>query len=279
MKFNSEILARDHKLAESPGWSENDSAYHWVDIETSQLFFSRDGELSCTEIQSGITSVQSTGNRTFLGTGRNSLLRIHNDRLETLWAAEGDVSGWRFNDSYFAGKGRLIVGTKSTTEEHHGQKLGIWDGRNLVWKFNGMTLANGMVLHREANFFFVADSISKRILRWPLGADELPDFAQKPHVFLTGFAGEPDGLALDQFGNLWVALWGVGQIKCFDLDGEELYSLKVEAKFVTSIDWVGASKQHLLITTAEGGGTTHPDSHFECKGGDVVLVKDFEPFG
>ena len=272
MKYDYQVLSSGHVLAESPGWSRFEYQYHWVDIETSELFLYRGEERRSLHFPAGTTSVHSLGANDYLVTGRNSLFRVQNGTADTLWDDREAAPSWRFNDSYHLGGGRLIVGTKSTTDNHFGQKLGMWDGRDFFWLFEGMTLANGMAMDSASKVFYAADSIAGQILRWPVGPGGLPDFGSEPDVFLSGLNGEPDGLALDNNGGLWVALWGAGEVLCFDSKGRKIGGLSLGAQYVSSIEWVGMKQKDLLITTAAGGNAIHTNPHANCIGGDVVLI-------
>lgn len=58
-----------------------------------------------------------------------------------------------------------------------------------------------------------------------------------------------DGLTFTN-GNLWVAVWGAGQVRCFDPVGKHIATVKVAAPHTSSVAFVGTALDRLLITTA-----------------------------
>ena len=63
----------------------------------------------------------------------------------------------------------------------------------------------------------------------------------------------PDGLCLDATGNLWLAAWSQGQVRCYSPAGELLDVIELPAPHTTSLAFVGPELDQLLITTARGG--------------------------
>jgi sugar lactone lactonase YvrE len=57
-------------------------------------------------------------------------------------------------------------------------------------------------------------------------------------------------MCVDAEGNLWVAIWGAGQVRCFSPDGEPLATVEVAAPNTSSVALVGPNLDTLLITTA-----------------------------
>jgi len=60
----------------------------------------------------------------------------------------------------------------------------------------------------------------------------------------------PDGLCVDVDGNLWIAVWGAGQVRCYSTSGERLATVHVPAPHTSSVAFVGTDLDTLLITTA-----------------------------
>jgi sugar lactone lactonase YvrE len=57
-------------------------------------------------------------------------------------------------------------------------------------------------------------------------------------------------MCADAHGNLWVAIWGAGQVRCYSPAGEQRAVVDVPAPNTTSVAFVGQSLDTLLITTA-----------------------------
>jgi sugar lactone lactonase YvrE len=57
-------------------------------------------------------------------------------------------------------------------------------------------------------------------------------------------------MCVDVEGNLWVAIWGAGEVRCFAPTGELLATVEVAAPNTSSVAFVGPNLDTLLITTA-----------------------------
>jgi sugar lactone lactonase YvrE len=60
----------------------------------------------------------------------------------------------------------------------------------------------------------------------------------------------PDGMCVDAEGNLWIAIWGAGQVRCYSPAGARLATVEVAAPNTSSVAFVGPDLDTLLITTA-----------------------------
>lgn len=83
--------------------------------------------------------------------------------------------------------------------------------------------------------------------------------------FLRVANGKPDGMCLDRDGNLWIAIWGAGEVRCYSSSAEPLAVVEVAAPNTSSAAFVGPSLDTLLITTAseqlsEAQLAAYPDS-------------------
>jgi sugar lactone lactonase YvrE len=65
--------------------------------------------------------------------------------------------------------------------------------------------------------------------------------------------GIPDGLAVDEDGGLWIALWGAGEVRRFTARGELDTIVSVPTSNVTSCGFGGADLSTLFITSAKTG--------------------------
>ena len=64
----------------------------------------------------------------------------------------------------------------------------------------------------------------------------------------------PDGMTIDEQGNLWVAIWGGSCVHQYNAQtGELTGKITLDAPHVTSCSFGGANYRQLLITTARAG--------------------------
>jgi gluconolactonase len=71
---------------------------------------------------------------------------------------------------------------------------------------------------------------------------------------LSGGPGGPDGMALDEQGNLAVAHFGLGCVWLFDPHGQPLYRIQsCRGRLTTNVAYGGADGRTMFITEAESG--------------------------
>jgi len=69
----------------------------------------------------------------------------------------------------------------------------------------GICFANGVTLDAEEKYVYVAESTQRRVVRFAIGQDGSLGPVEVYGPSSLGRLGYPDGIALDEAGNLWVA--------------------------------------------------------------------------
>ncbi len=120
--------------------------------------------------------------------------------------------------------------------------------------FQGVAGPNGILLNKEENLLYVAATRTNNILVIPL----LPDYkgAGKVGMFiqLSGSPTGPDGMALDEDGNLFIVHAGFGTVWGFSKYGEPIWRIKSCAGMrTTNLAFGGPDNKTLFITEAEHG--------------------------
>lgn len=116
---------------------------------------------------------------------------------------------------------------------------------------------NGLVLSKDEKCLYVAESFGNRILKIDLGKRER---IMDPVLFVNLPAHPsgkkednlPDGLAIDEAGNIWVAHHGLGAIYCYAADGRHLRSIKTGLVLTSNLSFLDS--RTLIVT----GGHAEP---------------------
>jgi sugar lactone lactonase YvrE len=132
----------------------------------------------------------------------------------------------------------------------------------------GLAFPNGLDVDPAGKFLYVIESQSKKILRYPVPADD--ELLGKPEVFFDLGGSGGDGCVFDAAGNFWVADFhrpetGKGRITVLSPAGKVLAHLPVPAQVVSNITFGGPDNDEIFCTT---GG---PPGVFRAK----VGVKGF----
>jgi gluconolactonase len=158
------------------------------------------------------------------------------------------------NDLVFSKDGNLYFTDQGQTglQDPTGRVFSLNAQGNLTCLLNNVASPNGIALNPEENFLYIAVTRANSIWRAMLLPDgsitRVGNFIQ-----LTGGSG-PDGLAVDQAGNLYVAHAGLGAVWKFSPQGEPLLRIhSCTGKMTTNLAFGGKDNQDLFITESETG--------------------------
>jgi gluconolactonase len=231
--------------------------------------FDRDGNLYCVDLAHGrIFRISPGGEWEVFAEyeGKPNGLKIHRDgRIFVADGQHGIVSfdphsGKRMpivgdlagpNDLMFADNGDLYF------TDPEGSHLGNQVGRVLRLRakgavdvlMQGLPYPNGLVLTPNQSELLVALTHSLQIVRFALHTQRWRAFIQ-----LSGGLSGPDGMAIDEAGNLAVVHAGFGTVWLFSPLGEPLARVRSCAGIrTTNVAYGGADMRTLYITEAEAG--------------------------
>ncbi|KQV71282.1 hypothetical protein ASC64_04360 [Nocardioides sp. Root122] len=166
-----------------------------------------------------------------------------------------DPRSMRVNDACTDEAGRLWFGLMAyDATPGSGSLWRLEPDHSLARVLDGITIPNGPVIDHRRGVLYLADSARGLVLRGTIDVATgelgvLETFAHVPDA-------SPDGMALDDEGLLWSALWGGSRLHCYDLDGSLASVVPLPASQPTSIafDPTGGPA---LVTTARHG-LAHP---------------------
>ncbi len=244
-------------LGECPTWEAGSGQLWWADLPSGRLFRTEPAGLELAELPA-IDRVWTVADRigSFAPAADGGLIVADTAGMSTV-SPEGAVTvgprllapGSRFNDGAVDPAGRFVAGTLSTDHSPGGQSLySVESDGRIVRRHGGLTLANGMAWSADGRTLFLVESMPGVVYRMDYDVD-----SGRMGPFEVAFrpsGAMPDGLCLDDDGNLWIAFWGGGEVRCFTPDGEELARVVLTAPHVTSVAFAGPDLDLLVITTA-----------------------------
>jgi sugar lactone lactonase YvrE len=237
-------------LAEGPRWDARIERLLWVDIDGKALhrFDPATGEDEATPLPAKVGAAAPTADpdRVLVALAdRLAIVDVRSGELEPLVDLPHAHPGLRANDGSVDPAGRFWIGTMHDDETTPDQgALYRYDGA-LTTVIEPVSLSNG--LDWTGDRMYYADTPTQRVDL--LDYDEATGAVEnrRPFVTVDEADGSPDGLVLDDEGGLWLALWGGGQVRRYDADGELTATLDVPADNVTACWFAG---ERLYITTA-----------------------------
>jgi gluconolactonase len=159
------------------------------------------------------------------------------------------------NYPVFDRRGRLYVSDSGQWKKQNGRLLAFEpDGRGRVLG-GPFGYANGLALTADERFLFMAESNTDRVYRFALAADGTLGDGE---VYAESVGRLPDGLALDESGNLYVAcyasdeIWRISPARERMLVAFDHHAILVSRP--TNLAWGGARRDVLYV--ANLGRTT-----------------------
>jgi sugar lactone lactonase YvrE len=165
--------------------------------------------------------------------------------------AEVAPAGTRMNDAVCDPAGRFWAGTLA--DDHHAGGGALyrldWTGRTELI-LDGLTISNGLGWSPDGGTMYLVDSGPRVIHAFAFDADRGTISEGRVLVTVAEELGAPDGLTVDAAGDLWVAIYGGGQVHRYSPDGLLRQVLTVPAKQSTSCAFAGPGLNRLYVTTA-----------------------------
>ncbi|HEY8368400.1 MAG TPA: SMP-30/gluconolactonase/LRE family protein, partial [Thermodesulfobacteriota bacterium] len=151
-------------------------------------------------------------------------------------------------DLYFTDQGQ------SALEDPTGRVFRLRSTGEVDLLFKGIPGPNGLVLNKQENILHVAATRSNQILSLPLRPNYQGVHKARMFIQLSGSPTGPDGMAMDEAGNLVVVHAGFGTVWVFNAMGEPIYRIKSCAGMrTTNVAYGGPDRRTLFITEAEHG--------------------------
>ena len=248
-------------LSEGPRWDAERDELLWVDIVGSLLHRARldaDGLLEVVasyefdRFVGAVAPVVGAGYVLAAGTGFMFVDATGN--FVELVQPEVGRREVRMNDGACDPQGRFWAGTMAYDES---------PGAGVLYRLEldgtcttvltGLTISNGIGWSPDGDEMYLSDSGTATIDAFDFdpGAGDIIGRRTIAHITEPGVA--PDGLTVDQDGNIWVALWGGGALRCYSPKGLLLDTIELPVERPTSCAFGGPDRSTLFITTARHG--------------------------
>jgi sugar lactone lactonase YvrE len=186
-------------------------------------------------------------------------------RILTSWPVLPSERASRLNDGSCDPAGRFLVGSLSLGERRGDETLvRLEPSGQLMVLDEDLGLSNGLGWSPDGRALYSVDTVPGVL--WRREYDGLVGTVGPRQELIRVPDGSPDGLAVDVEGNLWVAVWGAGQVRRYRPDGELLAVVDVPAPHTSSVAFVGPRRDRLLITTARAELSTAQLADFPDSG-------------
>ena len=165
------------------------------------------------------------------------------------------------NDLFFAADGTLYFTDQGQTGLHDpsGRLYRLNPDGGLDCLLDAVPSPNGLVTNLDEKILYLAVTRANAVWRVPMLADGRPTKVGT-FVQLSGGLAGPDGLALDEAGNLAVAHAGLGTVWLFSRLGEPIARVRSCAgALTTNLAYGGPDRKTLYVTESETGSVLCAD--------------------
>jgi gluconolactonase len=159
-----------------------------------------------------------------------------------------------FNDLFTDSQGRVLAGSQKANPFEKGAKTvpgelyRIGAAGEVEVLYGDIGLTNGIGFSPDGKRLYHSDSARGHVIGHTLDAGGR---CTQRCVFAEPENGVPDGLAVDEEGGVWVALYGAGCVARYTPDGTLDRTLEVPARIVASLCFGGRDRRDLYVATGD----------------------------
>lgn len=269
--FAELVLKTEAVLGEGAIWHQAESKLYWVDIEGKLLHLfnpdtKKDHQIGVGARIGTVVPLESGGALVAL---QNGIYKINTQSGELSFISQTlSDPNIRFNDGKCDPSGRFWVGTMHLETKEGAAVLYRLDKDQRIEKvLDGLTISNGIVWSADSRTMYFIDTPTSAVQAFDYQNDTGEIKNGREVIHIPPSEGHPDGMTIDEDGNLWIALYGGGGVACYDPDtGEMLQKIKVPVPNTTSCAFGGKNLDTLFITTARDGLSQNQLEQFPLSG-------------
>ena len=236
---------------EGPIWWEGRLLY--VDIEKHQIISvnPESGEESFYDVGQRVGTVvpRQSGGLVFAGDDGFFFLDPESGKSTAIFDPEQGKENNRFNDGKCAPDGNFFAGTISLVKQEGDARLyKLSPDLEVTEAFGPVTNSNGIVWSVDGATCYYIDTPRKAVLSFDYANGTLSN--PREVVSTATLESSPDGMAIDEHGNLWVAFCHGACVICYDpSSGNEIQKIDLPCLETTAVAFGGENLDQLYVTT------------------------------
>lgn len=246
------VIAADAEVGEGPVFDRRTGRLVWVDITRGSMFENdlESGAQTRTDFDTMLGAVAPRATANGFAAAVSDGFGLVVDGALALVDPVLPEAHRRMNDAKVDSRGRMWAGSTHMEFTPGVGALHRWDGRtSSVTVASGFILPNGLGWDADDTVMYLVDSFGYTLLRAAYDADDgvVGEFSP----IATIDSGLPDGLAVDEDGFIWVAVWGGGEVRRYAPTGDLVAVVPMPVSQPSSCSF-GADGT-LYITSARAG--------------------------
>lgn len=242
---------------EGPLWHEDARVLYWLDIPAGRLFrhdpvSGQSDQVYMADGQIGGFTIQADGSLLLFGErGHIWTWDPRTGATQTVIAEIPAERGTRFNDVIADPEGRVFAGTMPDGERP-GHLYRLDPNGDLTLVLADVGVSNGMGFTPDLTALYHTNSTTRTIMRYPYNRASGEIGLGEVVVQVADGQGVPDGMAVDEQGDLWSARWDGNALFHYTPSGELLGSITFPARKVSSLTFAGPAWEDAYVTLAGG---------------------------
>lgn len=244
----------DADLGEGPIWDQRRQELIWLDVTRGKVLFFSPTKQSQSEVtfNKHIGALALSESSDLIFAMRDGFAR-YSTNLKKLISFVGvlDSPDVRFNDGAVDRQGRFVAGTMGyQPSPKTGRLFSFTESAGFRTLIPEVGVSNGICWNKNSTLMYYVDSLQRSIQLFDYNL--ISGDISNPRVLVEfeESLGIPDGMTIDQEGNLWVAMWAGAKVLKVNPKGEITNSIDLPVSKVTSVTFGGERLQDLFITTA-----------------------------
>jgi len=166
----------------------------------------------------------------------------------------------RMNDGGCDPQGRFYCGSMAYADTPEAGSLYRLDpDLSVHCVLSGVSISNGLQWHADGHHAYYNDTPTRRVDLFDFDPDAGRLTGGRPFVDVGPGVGLPDGMAADDAGGVWIALWGGGAVHRYDETGHLTERITLPVSQVTACAFGGPDGATLYITTSRLGRSDGPE--------------------
>jgi sugar lactone lactonase YvrE len=244
-------------LSEGPRWHEERQELLWVDILGRRFHRAtltdggEPGRVRAMAFDRHVGAVAPVaGGGYVLAAGQGFLLAEEDGSVRELAQPEAGRADVRMNDGACDPQGRFWAGTMAYDESPGAGTLYRLelDGR-CTTVLTGLTISNGIGWSPDGGTMYLSDSGTGSIDAFDFDAATGAIGGRRTLVHIGEPGMAPDGLTVDEEGDLWVGIYGGWAVNRYGPDGSLRASVPIPVAQATSCAFGGGDRRTLFVTT------------------------------
>ena len=247
------LTTSNAELGEGPMWDADSQQIIWVDILKGQINqVDLNGNIGIPVLlDEAVGAVAQTESGNLIAATPSGLVDIEKSKI--VCQLPNQDPNLRMNDGKADPLGRFVGGTMTFGDpEPKAGSLWSFGPEGVQCILDGVTISNDLDWSDDGKSMFYIDTPTQRIDSFDYDLDTGRIGNRRTLIEIPVSMGSPDGMCVDAEGGIWVALWGGGSVIRI-VDSKIVKIIEIPTPQVTSVAFVGADLDQLVITTASIG--------------------------